>query len=39
MCLLRVLPGNSAAEVIKELMGVTSFHLGRECVDVTRKLP
>jgi len=36
---VRVLPGNSAAEVIKELKGVTSFHLRREFVEVTSKLP
>ena len=36
---VRVWPANSAADVVKELKGVTSFHLRKEFQEVTSKLP
>ena len=36
---VRVWPADSAADVVKELKGITSFHLRREFQEVTRKLP
>ena len=36
---VRVWPANSAADVVKELKSVTSFHLRKEFQEVTSKLP
>jgi putative transposase len=36
---VRVWPTDSAAEVVKELKGSTSFHLRKEFVSITSKLP
>jgi putative transposase len=36
---VRVWPTDSAAEVIKELKGITSFHLRQEFQPILRKLP
>jgi putative transposase len=36
---VRVWPMNSAAEVVKELKGITSFHLRKEFREVTSKMP
>ena len=36
---VRVWPANSAADVVKQLKGVTSFHLRKEFSEVTSKLP
>ena len=36
---VRVWPSDSAAEVVKELKGVTSFYLRKEFREVTSKLP
>lgn len=37
--LVRVWPANSAADVVKQLKGVTSFSLRKEFQEVTSKLP
>lgn len=36
---VRVWPSDSAAEVVKELKGITSFHLRKEFREVVSKLP
>jgi putative transposase len=36
---VRVWPANSAADVVKQLKGVTSFYLRKEFQEVTSKLP
>jgi putative transposase len=36
---VRVWPSDSAADVVKALKGVTSFHLRKEFREVTSKLP
>ncbi len=36
---VRVWPANSAADVVKQLKGVTSFYLRKEFREVTSKLP
>ena len=36
---VRCLPGHSAAEVVKECKGITSFHLRKEFRNITSKLP
>jgi putative transposase len=36
---VRVWPANSAADVVKQLKGVTSLHLRKEFQEVTSKLP
>ena len=36
---VRIWPANSAADVVKQLKGVTSFYLRKEFQEVTSKLP
>jgi putative transposase len=36
---VQVWPANSAADVVKQLKGITSFHLRKEFAEVTSKLP
>jgi REP-associated tyrosine transposase len=36
---VRIWPSDSAADVVKALKGVTSFHLRKEFREVTSKLP
>ncbi len=36
---VRVWPSDSAAEVVKELKGITSFHLRKEFAPILSKLP
>lgn len=36
---LQVWPSDSVTEVVKELKGITSFHLRREFAPILRKLP
>jgi putative transposase len=36
---VRVWPSDSASEVVKELKGITSFHLRREFESVLKRLP
>lgn len=36
---IRVWPSESAAEVVKEVKGITSFHLRKEFTPITSKLP
>jgi putative transposase len=38
-CFVRVWPANSAADVVKELKGITSFHLRKEFREIVSKLP